>query len=211
MLYYCSQIWCSDNTDAIVRMKIQYGTSFAYPARTIGAHVSTVPNHITGNTTRLRTRGFIAMCGTFGYELDFSTASKKDLIAFQNQIDLYRLISPIIRWGDLYRLWNPFKVTLIIIIYHHHHISSSSYIIIIHHHTINDMIGSTVNYCVWLSLSWCWIPIGQSRGLDVRYSRQEPSCGMWAVSSSLKLSMYVCMYACIYVWWFDYAITHTHD
>jgi len=112
MLFYCSQIWCSDNTDAIVRMKIQYGTSFAYPARTIGAHVSTVPNHITGNTTRLRTRGFVAMCGTFGYELDFSTASKKDLIAFQNQIDLYRLISPIIRWGDLYRLWNPFKVNL---------------------------------------------------------------------------------------------------
>ena len=116
MLYYCSQIWCSDNTDAIVRMKIQYGTSFAYPARTIGAHVSTVPNHITGNTTRLRTRGFVAMCGTFGYELDFSTATKKDLIAFQNQIDLYRLISPIIRWGDLYRLWNPFKVILAIII-----------------------------------------------------------------------------------------------
>jgi len=145
MLYYCSQIWCSDNTDAIVRMKIQYGTSFAYPARTIGAHVSTVPNHITGNTTRLRTRGFVAMCGTFGYELDFSTASKKDLIAFQNQIDLYRLISPIIRWGDLYRLWNPFKVTMInivIIIYHHHTLSSYkiSITIIFISTTINDMI-----------------------------------------------------------------------
>eukprot|EP00981_Chlorochromonas_danica_P002005 scaffold413_cov176-Ochromonas_danica.AAC.1 len=72
MLYFSPQIWCSDNTDALVRMRIQYGTSLAYPARCIGAHVSAVPNHLTGNTTRLRTRGFVAMCGTFGYELDIS-------------------------------------------------------------------------------------------------------------------------------------------
>jgi alpha-galactosidase len=66
MLYFSPQIWCSDNTDAIARMKIQYGTSLLYPARCIGAHISAVPNHITGNTTRLRTRGLLAMCGTFG-------------------------------------------------------------------------------------------------------------------------------------------------
>lgn len=110
MLYYSSQIWCSDNTDALVRMKIQYGTSYAYPARCIGSHVSTVPNHITGNTTRLRTRAFVAMCGTFGYELDISTASAKELLLFQQQIELYKQLSPIIRYGDLYRLWDPFKV-----------------------------------------------------------------------------------------------------
>ncbi|KAJ1430460.1 Melibiase-domain-containing protein [Ochromonadaceae sp. CCMP2298] len=112
MLYYSPQIWCSDNTDALIRMKIQYGTSLAYPARSIGAHVSTVPNHITGSTTRLRTRGFVAMCGTFGYELDISTASAKDLMAWEAQINLYRALSPTIRWGDLYRLWDPFKVNL---------------------------------------------------------------------------------------------------
>ena len=66
ILYFSSQIWCSDNTDAIARMKIQYGTSLAYPARCIGAHISDVPNHITGNTTRSKTRALIAMCGTFG-------------------------------------------------------------------------------------------------------------------------------------------------
>jgi len=112
MLYYSPQIWCSDNTDAITRMRIQYGTSMAYPARSIGAHVSTVPNHITGSTTRLRTRAFVAMCGTFGYELDISSASQKDLLAWRAQIDLYKQLSPTIRWGDLYRLWDPFKVNL---------------------------------------------------------------------------------------------------
>jgi alpha-galactosidase len=66
MLYFSPQIWCSDNTDAIARMKIQYGTSLAYPARTIGSHVSSIPNHITGNSSRLRTRTFVAMCGTYG-------------------------------------------------------------------------------------------------------------------------------------------------
>ena len=110
MLYFSPQIWCSDNTDALVRLKVQYGTSLAYPARTIGAHVSTVPNHLTGNTTRLRTRGIVAMCGTFGYELDLSTISNVDKQYYVKQIELFKLLQPIIRWGDLYRLWDPFKV-----------------------------------------------------------------------------------------------------
>lgn len=112
MLYYSPQIWCSDNTDALTRMKIQYGTSLAYPTRSIGAHVSTVPNHITGSTTRLRTRAFVAMCGTFGYELDISTSTAKDVQVFQRQIEIYRQIQPVVRWGDLYRLWDPFKLNL---------------------------------------------------------------------------------------------------
>jgi alpha-galactosidase len=114
MLYYSPQIWCSDNTDALVRMKIQYGSSIAYPARTIGAHVSTVPNHLTGNFSRLRTRGFVAMCGTFGYELDISTSTPNDLLMFQKQINFYKQIAPVVRWGDLYRLWNPFKVHYVV-------------------------------------------------------------------------------------------------
>ncbi len=67
MLYFSPQIWTSDNTDAIARMKIQYGTSLAYPASCVGAHVSAVPNHITGNITRARTRALVAMSGTYGY------------------------------------------------------------------------------------------------------------------------------------------------
>lgn len=69
MLYYTPQIWCSDNTDAIERVKIQYGTSFAYPSCTVGSHVSAVPNHQTGRTTELATRAAVAMAGSFGYEL----------------------------------------------------------------------------------------------------------------------------------------------
>ena len=70
MLYYSPQIWCSDDTDAIERLQIQYGTSFGYPVSTMGAHVSAVPNHQTGRVTPLATRGCVAMAGTFGYELD---------------------------------------------------------------------------------------------------------------------------------------------
>jgi alpha-galactosidase len=92
-------------------MKIQYGTSLAYPTRCVGAHVSTVPNHITGSTTRLRTRGFVAMCGTFGFEMDMNKASPKDLQYFQRLIEIYKQIHPVIRWGDMYRLWDPFKVS----------------------------------------------------------------------------------------------------
>lgn len=113
MLYYSPQIWCSDNTDAIVRMRIQYGTSLVYPTRTIGSHVSAVPNHLTGNVTRLRTRGFVAMSGTFGYELDLTTMAQKDLHLCRKLTDVYLSIAPIVRYGDMYRLWHPFKVYLI--------------------------------------------------------------------------------------------------
>ena len=57
MLCYTPQIWCSDNTDAIDRISIQYGTSFCYPASTVGSHVSVCPNHQTGRITPLSTRG----------------------------------------------------------------------------------------------------------------------------------------------------------
>ena len=110
MLYYSPQIWCSDNTDAIVRMRIQYGTSLVYPARCIGAHVSSVPNHLTGNFARLRTRAFVAMNGTFGFELDITSSPPKDLTMFSKLVHMYKLLSPIIRYGDMYRLWDPFRV-----------------------------------------------------------------------------------------------------
>src|SRR5699024_6744776 len=64
MMYYSPQIWCSDNTDAISRLHIQYGTSFAYPISTVGSHVSTVPNHQTGRIVDFNTRGIVAMAGS---------------------------------------------------------------------------------------------------------------------------------------------------
>jgi alpha-galactosidase len=113
MLFYSAQIWTSDNTDALTRMKIQYGASLAYPTRSQGAHVSTVPNHITGSTTRLRTRALVAMCGTFGFELDMEMITAKDAVAYRKQIEVYKQVHPVIRWGDQYRLWNPFKVSAV--------------------------------------------------------------------------------------------------
>jgi alpha-galactosidase len=108
MLYYSPQIWCSDNTDAIDRIRIQYGTSFVYPACTVGAHVSTVPNHQTGRSTPLKTRTVTAMAGMFGYELDPKVLSEEEKEEVRQDIRDYKEIESIVRTGLYYRLTNPF-------------------------------------------------------------------------------------------------------
>ena len=109
MLYFSSEIWCSDNTDALARLKIQYGTSLAYPARCIASHISAVPNHITGNMTRAKSRVMVAMSGSFGYELDLSQCADAEIQLFKESSYKYLNLAPVIRDGDLYRLWDPFK------------------------------------------------------------------------------------------------------
>ena len=104
MLYYNPQIWCSDNTDPVARLKIQYGTSFGYPSCTVGAHVSASPNHQTGRETPLNTRGVVAMSGTFGYELDLSKLSDEECKEIKEQIRCYKELEPMIHNGRLYRL-----------------------------------------------------------------------------------------------------------
>jgi alpha-galactosidase len=112
MLYFSPQIWCSDNTDALCRMKIQYGSSIAYPASCLGALLSVVPNHITGNSSRSRTRAFVSFSGSgFGFTMDFSDASISEILQFKEQVFIYRQIAHVIRNGDMYHLWNPFKVS----------------------------------------------------------------------------------------------------
>ena len=108
MLYYTPQIWCSDNTDAIDRLRIQYGTSFGYPISTVGAHVSAVPNHQTGRITPLETRGVVAMSGTFGYELDLAKLSDEEKKLVKKQVIQYKKYAPLISDGRYYRLSNPF-------------------------------------------------------------------------------------------------------
>ena len=78
MLYYSPQIWCSDNTDAVNRLRIQYGTSFFYPVSAMGSHVSAVPNHQTGLTVSLSTSGHVALAGSFGYELDLNQLTQEE-------------------------------------------------------------------------------------------------------------------------------------
>jgi alpha-galactosidase len=109
MLYYMPQTWTSDDTDAVERLKIQYGTSIVYPLITMGAHVSVTPNHQVGRTTPLETRGHVAMFGNLGYELDLTKSSPDELEMIASQIELYNQIKPLIQFGDFYRILSPFQ------------------------------------------------------------------------------------------------------
>ena len=108
MLYYTPQIWCSDNTDAIDRLRIQYGTSFCYPVSAMGAHVSAVPNEANGRVTPLETRGTVAMSGTFGYEMDPNQTTPEEREAIKQQIAFFKEHYDLIQRGDYYRLTDPF-------------------------------------------------------------------------------------------------------
>ena len=103
------QVWTSDNTDAISRLKIQYGTSLVYPISSMGAHVSAVPNHQVHRNTSLKTRGHVAMSGTFGYELDITELSENERNQVIQQVEFYKKNRALIQFGDFYRLKSPFE------------------------------------------------------------------------------------------------------
>ena len=109
MLYYMPQTWTSDNTDAVSRLKIQYGTSIVYPISTMGAHVSAVPNHQTGRMTPLRTRGDVAMSGNFGYELDLTQFTDAENEEVKRQVSLVKEVRELVQFGTFYRLLSPFE------------------------------------------------------------------------------------------------------
>ena len=109
MLYYSPQIWCSDNTDAIDRLKIQYGTSFGYPVSAMGAHVSVCPNHQSGRITPFETRGTVASSGTFGYELDLNLLTEEEQYQVKEQIRFMKEHRKLIQQGRFYRLISPFE------------------------------------------------------------------------------------------------------
>ncbi len=109
MMYYHPQIWCSDDTDAHERTKIQYGTSFFYPISTVGSHVSAVPNHQTGRVTSIDTRGVVAMAGSFGYELDLNQITDEEKAKVAEQVVRFKKYNTLIHNGDYYRLSNPMK------------------------------------------------------------------------------------------------------
>lgn len=109
MLYYMPQTWTSDDTDAIERLKIQFGTSMVYPPISMGCHVSAIPNHQANRTTPLETRGVSAMAGNFGYELDITKLSEEEKEELKEQISLYKEIRETVQFGTLYRLKSPFN------------------------------------------------------------------------------------------------------
>ena len=108
MLYYMPQTWTSDNTDAISRLKIQYGTSLVYPISSMGSHVSDVPNHQLNRTTSIDIRGHVAMSGNLGYELDLTKLNGDEQRAVVDQVNYYKGIRPLVQFGDFYRLLSPF-------------------------------------------------------------------------------------------------------
>ena len=89
MSYYMPQTWASDDTDAVERLKIQYGTSIVYPVSSIGSHASTIPNHQVSRMEKMETRGLTAMMGTFGYELDLTKFTNEEKETVKEQVKAY--------------------------------------------------------------------------------------------------------------------------
>lgn len=109
MLYYAPQTWTSDNSDAIERLKIQYGTSLVYPLSSIGAHVSSVPNEQVFRMTPLETRANTAYFGAFGYELDLNKLSRVEREQVKKQVAFIKQYRDLIHKGTFYRLLSPFE------------------------------------------------------------------------------------------------------
>lgn len=109
LLYYAPQAWTSDDTDAIERLKIQYGTSMVYPISCMGSHVSAVPNHQVNRVTPLETRAAVAYFGTFGYELDVTKMTEEEKTQVKEQIQFFKKYRRLISSGTFYRLISPFE------------------------------------------------------------------------------------------------------
>ena len=103
------QAWCSDDTDAWMRCRIQYATSLVFPPSTMGAHVSAVPNHQTGRISPLETRAAVAMGGTYGYELDLGKLPREELETIARLNERVKAMQTVLLYGTFYRLRSPFE------------------------------------------------------------------------------------------------------
>lgn len=109
ILYYAPQGWTSDDTDAVERLKIQYGTSYCYPVSSMGSHVSVSPNHQLNRETPLYTRANVAYFGTFGYELDLNKLTEEEQEEVKKQIAFMKEYRELFQFGTFYRLSSPFE------------------------------------------------------------------------------------------------------
>lgn len=109
VLAYMPQIWVSDNTDAVARMKMQYSLSMVYPISSLSNHVTASPNHQCGRITELSSRADTAYIGTFGYELDVTKIDEADKETIKKQVEFEKNIRAVVREGEFYRLQNPFE------------------------------------------------------------------------------------------------------
>ena len=109
MLYYAPQTWTSDNTDAMERIKIQYGSSLVYPLISMGSHVSESPNQQVFRETALETRANVAYFGNLGYELDVNNLSDVEKEEIKKQIQFYKENREVFQFGEFYRIKNPYN------------------------------------------------------------------------------------------------------
>lgn len=109
MLYYAPQTWTSDNTDAMERVKIQYGSSLVYPLISMGSHVSESPNQQVFRETALETRANVAYFGNLGYELDVNKLSYVEKEEIKKQIQFYKENRAVFQFGEFYRIKNPYN------------------------------------------------------------------------------------------------------
>jgi alpha-galactosidase len=108
LLAFAPQAWTSDGTDAVERLRIQWGTSLAYPLSSMAAHVSAVPNHQVGRVTPLATRAAVAFFGVFGYELDPSALTPAERAEIADQVAFYVRHRDVFQFGRFVRLESPF-------------------------------------------------------------------------------------------------------
>ena len=109
MLYYMPQTWCSDDTDALCRCRIQWGTSLVFPPFSMGSHVSAVPNHQTGRITPLAARANVAMSGCFGFELDLNKLPEEEIEQVKAVVARVKRLRETLLYGDFHRLLSPFE------------------------------------------------------------------------------------------------------
>lgn len=109
MLYYAPQTWTSDNTDAMERIKIQYGSSLVYPLISMGSHVSESPNQQVFRETTLETRANVTYFGNLGYELDVNNLWDVEKEEIKKQIQFYKENREVFQFGEFYRIKNPYN------------------------------------------------------------------------------------------------------
>lgn len=107
-LPFHDEIWTSDNTNAIDRIFIQWGTNHFFPTMAMAAHVSAAPNRQTGMSLPLKFRCDVAMSGRMGIELDPRKLAREEIACLQDAVAAYKTIRPVVQHGDLYRLVSPY-------------------------------------------------------------------------------------------------------
>ncbi|MDD4991220.1 MAG: alpha-galactosidase [Paludibacter sp.] len=116
-LPYFDEFWISDNTDALDRIYIQWGTTYFFPAMALASHVSVTPNHITGRTTPLKFRFDVAMSAKLGMDLQPKDMSAEDKEFSKKAIQEYYKIRGVVQFGDMYRLLSPYTSTRTALMY----------------------------------------------------------------------------------------------